>query len=498
SPLTPLPQGERGTTSAPLYIASERVPRFEAIYENRPARFDATPIVPEKERAKSWTLETALVEIVRSRIEISGPITAAFLANEMNIGIRDIDQALLTLETQGVVMRGNFSPGVSGLEWCDRRLLARIHRYTLDRLRREVEPVTAANFVRFLFSWQHVDPDSKLEGPRGVSEAVSQLQGFEIAAASWERDVLNSRVRNYDKRWLDQLSLSGEVAWGRRFPSPPNTDGKRHSGQIRNTSIGLFLHGQLDFWLALAPELPSDEAYLSSAARAVLEQVRKRGAMFFQNLTRETKRLPVEIETALGELVAYGWVTGDGFGGLRALLVSSTQRRKMRNRERESRQRYAQQRFSLVPKNRLGGGIETAGRWSLFRGDGQPDLFGEVAPDDALDTIARQLLRRWGVVFHRVLAREKGLPSWLDLLKVYRRLEARGEIRGGRFVAGFSGEQYALPEAVEHLRAIRNKPSDGILRSIGAADPLNLAGILTPGDKIAARASTQILFRDGV
>ncbi len=510
SPLTPLPQEERGTGNgdvAPLYIASERVPWFEAIYwgtdglSGRDAQttfFEPAPSVPAKERAKQWTRETALVEVVRGRIEISGPATAAHLAREMSVELKDIDQALLTLETQGVVMRGNFSPGVTELEWCDRRLLSRIHRYTLDRLRREIEPVTAANFVRFLFSWQHVDPATQLDGPRGVSEAIAQLQGFEIAAASWERDVLRSRVRGYDKRWLDQLSLSGEISWGRRFPTPPNSEGKRHSGQIRNTSIGLLLRDQHDFWLALAPALPDGEMYLSSAARAVLAQLHKRGAMFFQNLTRETKRLPVEIETALGELVAFGLVTGDGFGGLRALLVSASQRRKLRNRDRHARQSYAQQRFSIVPKNRLGGGIETAGRWSLFRGDGQPNLFGGVTPEEALETVARQLLRRWGVVFHRVLAREKGLPPWLDLLKVYRRLEARGEIRGGRFVAGFSGEQYALPEAVEHLRAIRGTAPDGTLRNIGAADPLNVAGILTPGEKIAARAATQVLFRDGV
>ena len=481
-----------------LYVASERVPWFETIFESRNPRFEPTPTVPAKERAKAVARETALVDVVRGRVEIMGPITAAGLAREMSVDVKDIDQTLLTLETQGVVMRGQFSPGVSDLEWCDRRLLSRIHRYTLDRLRREVEPVSAANFVRFLFSWQHVDPATQLDGPRGVSEAIAQLQGFEIAAASWERDVLNSRVRGYDKRWLDQLSLSGEISWGRRFPVQPNAEGKKHTGQIRNTSIGMLLREQQDFWLALAAELPGDESYLSSVARAVLEQLRKRGAMFFQHITKESRRLPVEIEKALGELVAFGLVTGDGFGGLRALLVSSTQRRKMRNRDRNARHSYTQQRFSIVPKSRLGGGIETAGRWALFRGDDQPNLFGEITPEEAIETVARQLLRRWGVVFHRVLAREKGLPQWLDLLRVYRRLEARGEIRGGRFVAGFSGEQYALPEAVEHLRAIRNKALDGTLRSIGAADPLNVAGLLTPGEKIAARAGTQILFRDGV
>ncbi len=490
---------------APLYIASERVPWFEVIVASETGRqdgggpsFEPAPRVPEKERAKTWAREDALAEIVRARMEMCGPATVSSLAREMSVESSAIDQAMLALEAQGVVMRGNFSSGATELEWCDRRLLARIHRYTLDRLRREIEPVTAAEFVRFLFSWQHVDPGARLDGPRGVTEAVAQLQGFEIAAAAWERDVLNSRVRSYDKRWLDQLSLNGEISWGRRFPAKPNAEGKRHGGQIRNAPIGLFVREQLDFWLALASELPGEEAYLSSAARAVLEQLRKRGAVFFQNLTRETKRLPVEIENALGELVAFGIVTGDGFGGLRALLVSSTQRRKMRRRQSASRHSYARQPFSIVPKNRMGDGLEAAGRWSLFRGDGQPNLFGDVTKDEVAESVARQLLRRWGVVFHRVLAREKGLPNWLDLLKVFRRLEARGEIRGGRFVAGFSGEQYAMPEAVEQLRAARDRAPDGTLTSIGAADPLNVVGILTPGEKIAARAGSRVIFRDGV
>jgi len=505
-----VPDGGTENAHAPFYIASERAPWFEAVFKEAGRRdaggtgaaFTLPPQIPEKDRAKSWTREDALSEIVRARMEILGPITAAQLAQEIAVDTAAIDQALITLETQGVVLRGNFSPGVTELEWCDRRLLARIHRYTLTRLRREIEPVTAADYLRFLFSWQHVDPAAQLEGPRGVTEAIAQLQGFEIAAAAWERDVLHSRVRGYDKRWLDQLSLSGEISWGRRFPAAPSPEGARHSGQIRNAPIGLFLRDQLDFWLALAPELPADESYLSSAARAVLEQLRKRGAVFFQNLTRETRRLPVEIENALGELVAFGLVTGDGFGGLRALLTSAAQRRKMRRRQRFLRERHPH--LSLVPKNRLGDGLETAGRWSLFRGDGQPSLFAGVTSEEATETVARQLLRRWGVVFHRMLAREKGLPPWLDLLKVYRRLEARGEIRGGRFVAGgagavgFSGEQYALPEAVEHLRAARDRARTGELTSISAADPLNLVGILTPGEKIAARASTRILFRDGL
>ena len=487
--------------SAPLYVACERAPWFSAAFES--AVFDPSPNVPERDRAKVWTREDAWVEIVRGRVELLGPLTAALLAAEMGVATAEIDTAMLALEAQGAVLRGQFSPGVAGLEWCDRRLLARIHRFTLERLRREIEPVSAGDFMRFLFVWQHAAAGAQWEGPRGVSRCIGQLQGFEIGAASWERDVLHARVKNYDRHWLDQLSLSGEISWGRRFPPKPEDDGKRHSGQVRSAPIGLFLREHLDFWLALADELPLDEAHLGSAARAVLEQLRKRGAMFFQNLVRETRRLPVEIETALGELVSAGLVTGDGFGGLRALLLPTAQRRKLRKQKHFSQRDFSgpsahSPHLHLVQKNRLSGGLESAGRWSLFRGDGQPNLFGAASPDEINEAVARQLLRRWGVVFHRLLAREKGLPQWLDLLRIYRRLEARGEIRGGRFVAGFSGEQFALPEAVERMRAVRGAETDGALISIGAGDPLNLAGIIVPGEKIAARSNTRILFCNGI
>ena len=493
----PLPEG-----GPPLYVACERAPWFSAAFEH--AHFDSAPNVPERERAKIWSREDACTEIVRGRVELLGPLTAASLAAEMRVPVSEIDKALLALESQGVVLRGHFSPGVSEQEWCDRRLLARIHRFTLDRLRREIEPVSPGDFMRFLFAWQHAASGAQLEGPRGVSECIGQLQGFEIGAASWERDVLHARIKNYERHWLDQLSLSGEISWGRRFPPKPDDDGKRHSGQVRSAPIGLFLREHADFWLALAAELPIDEAHLSSAARAVLELLSKRGAMFFQNLVRDSRRLPVEIETALGELVAAGLATGDGFGGLRALLLSSTQRRKLRKQRQFSKQRFSNSasHLHLVQRNRLSGGpnggLESAGRWSLFRGDGQPDLFGEASPDEINEAVARQLLRRWGVVFHRLLAREKGLPQWIELLRIFRRLEARGEIRGGRFVSGFSGEQYALPEAVERMRTVRAATPDNTLISIGAGDPLNLAGILLPGEKIAARSNTRILCCNGI
>jgi len=482
-----------------VYIATERVPLFESIYGA--IHLEPPVTVPERERAKAWTRENALVDALRGRMEVLGPVTIAKLAQDFDLPATDIDQAMLVLESQGGVIRGHFTPGNSSaaeIEWCDRRLLARIHRYTLDRLRREIQPVSASDYLRFLFAWQHVAPGTQLEGEHGVREAVAQLQGMEIPAVAWEREILPARVKNYQRAWLDKLSLSGSLAWGRRHPAQVQKDGGRHSGQIRHSPLGLYLSEQLEIWLALAQPLAADESHLSGAAREVLDQLRRRGAVFFQNLVRDTKRLPTDVESALGELVAYGFVTGDGFGGLRALIAPAAKKRESHRKRREMllRMRRPGNVVALPPRLKSGG-MESAGRWSLFRGDGAPGLFGAVKEEDAVEHFAKQLLRRWGVVFHRVAMRENGLPPWRDVLRVYRRMEARGELRGGRFVEGFSGEQYALPEAVESLRAIRKMPLSGALVTICGADPLNLVGILTPGEKLAARSSSRVVFRDG-
>ena len=533
-----LTQTGRATQFNNLWVATERVPQFQALFPN------VSPIppviVPQRIASASVNSKDALREIVRGRMEAIGPATTERFSGELGLPASQIEQAMVALEAQGSVLRGQFERptapkpnppapfpkregGDDGAEWCDRRLLARIHRYTLDRLRREIEPVTAAEFTRFLFAWQHLTPSTMLDGAHGVRAIVAQMQGYEIPAVAWERDILPSRVRNYERRWLDQLSQSGDVTWGRRFPAQPDAE-KKHSGLVRLSPIGLYLREDLDAWLSLAPPLPADESPLSSAARQVLAQLRQRGAVFFQNLARETRRLPIEIETALGELVSFGFVTGDGFGGLRALLIPPS-KRALTNRRDRIRAVKAALRWGLrfpnanapllapsaptapsapsqplnpaqYPGNsRVLGAMQQAGRWSLFRND--PELFGNADEAGQFELVARALLRRWGVVFHRVIARETGLPPWREILRVLRRLEARGEIRGGRFVAGFSGEQYALPEAVEQLRAIRRAPADATLISISAADPLNLAGIITPCERIAARPKTRIVYRAG-
>ncbi|HYF47920.1 MAG TPA: helicase-related protein, partial [Planctomycetota bacterium] len=491
-----------------LVVATERVPMFEAAFGggqtgmSAPQLYLDPPVqVPEKERAKSWTNLDALREIVCGRLEVSGPITVSKIAAETSLTEGEVQQGMIALESQGFALRGVFTPHANANkleEWCDRRLLSRIHRYTLDRLRSEIQPVTAAEYMRFLFEWQHVS--APLEGPQSVREIVAQLQGVDIPAVAWERDILPLRVKNYDRRWLDHLCLSGELTWGRRFPpsAAPEKKGLRMAPNVRVAPISLLLRDEADAWLALSPPPAVEIDRLSGAARQVLESLQRRGAMFFQNLVKETRRLPTEVETALGELVAAGLVSGDGFGGLRALLMKTKQRRDIQRRRRIYDARKNARLMAIIGQSsQMSASLETAGRWSLFHADAG-DLFAKPSEEQLAETVARQLLRRWGVVLHRVIARENGLPPWRDILRVLRRMEARGELRGGRFVEGFSGEQYALPEAVERLRALRKTPLSGKLVTICGADPLNLAGIILPGERVAARTKSRIVFRDGV
>jgi ATP-dependent Lhr-like helicase len=366
--------------------------------------------------------------VLRGRMEALGPVFSD-------------DPLLLQLEREGVILRVR----IDGREaWCNRRLLARIHRYTIERLRKEIEPVSAADFLRFLACWQHVDQEHTLEGPRGVADIVRQLAGFEVPAAAWEGSVLPTRVKGYRREWLDQLTLSGEVAWGRLWASG--------ASPIRTTPICLVPRDELDAWVAMSPT-PTAGAR-SSNAQALLEALSARGAMFPQELVRATKLLPTHIEMGLGELISHGLITCDSFGALRWLIVPPSRRR--------------------AP-------VTTVGRWSLFR---RSPVTGHPSP---VEFIARQMLKRTGVVFRRTLAREKQPIPWRDIARVYRTLEARGEIRGGRFVGGFGGEQFALPEAVSLLRAVRRR---GELAPVivSAGDPLNpharrtrLAGSATEG-----------------
>ena len=463
-----------------LWVAAERVPMLQAAFPD--AAFDPVVTPPERERAETWTREDAIRELVRGRLEVIGPTTAADLADVLGLPQIDIDFALAALEHEGFALRGRFSAGVEGTEWCERRLLARIHRYTLDRLRKEIEPVAAADFLRFLFKWQRLATGSRAEGPEGLAAVLDLLDGYELAAGAWESDVLPARLTDYDPLWLDGLCLSGEVAWGRLTATRTAEVGTRNRkvGPVRSTPIALFRRDRGEIWRAGNPEVDPGILPLSSTGKALLAAFESRGALFFGDLVNATGLLRTEVEKGLGELVAWGLVSSDSFAGLRALLVPSDRRRPIGPGTYRRRGRIAP--F----------GIETAGRWA--RTHARPP----VAEEQIAEAIAWQLLRRYGVVFRRLVQRETLLAPWRDVLRVYRRLEARGEIRGGRFVGGFSGEQYALPEAIGLLRSTRREHGADELIAVSGADPLNLVGILTPGNAVPAITTNRILYRDGV
>jgi ATP-dependent Lhr-like helicase len=443
-----------------LWTAAERLPLLEAVWPE--GRTETNIEVPSRHRNEAWTPEDAAREIVRGRLQASGPATAVQLGQLLGLNSGLVDAALSALEGEGFVLRGTFTPGSTEEEWCERGLLARVHRYTLNRLRKEIEAVSAADYLRFLLSWQHAAPDARMEGPEGLAAILEQLEGMEAGAAAWEADVLPVRMDGYDPSWLDQLCVSGRVTWSRR--APPTG---RASSPIRTSPIAFSRREHVQTWRFRAV---SDEPASSDAALA-LDMLQRSGACFFDDVVRETGLLPTQTQEALGELVSLGLVTADGFTGLRALLAP--------DQKRQRRGRRAAAAYSM----------EAAGRWTVL----------PQAPEDHdVESVAWALLRRWGVVFRRVIDREGDLPPWYSLLRVYRRLEAQGLIRGGRFVGGFAGEQYALPEAVTALRKARRQPKTGELVSISAADPLNLVGILTPGDRVPATPKNRILFRDGV
>jgi len=459
-----------------LWTAVERLPMLRAIYPR--SAMDPAVDVPAEFAARAWTRDAALVELVRGQLQALGPVTVATLADRLRLAAGDLDVALATLEGEGFAMRGSFTPGLHETEWCERRLLARIHRYTLERLRAEIEPLPAADYLRFLFRWQGVDADPQPEGPQALAAIIEQLEGFEAAAGSWESDILPVRTRHYDPEWLDSLCLSGRLLWMRLTPPRTPAGQDKSGGPVRNTPIALLARRQQPLWRKLAAPRHRDARRLSPRAQAAADYLADHGASFFEDLRHATGLLKSQAEESLGELVAAGLAHADSFAGLRALILPAARQRKLRHRRAVS--------F----------GIEEAGRWSAIA------LPADDAPRHDMETveaIARLLLRRYGVVFKKMLEREADfLPSWFDLLQIYRRLEARGEIRGGRFVAGFAGEQYALPEAVAGLRALRKQPVTGKLVSLSAADPLNLVGILTPGSRVPALASNRVLYRDGV
>jgi ATP-dependent helicase Lhr and Lhr-like helicase len=430
----------------------------------------------EFERARSGDLE-ALAEILRSRLELAGPVTEAALAVVLDLEASAVRAALLMLESQGSVMRGRFRGNVE--EWCDRRLLIRIHRLTRDRKRSEIVAVPPAQFMRFLFRWQRVameGRDDRREGETGLLAVLQELEGFAVPAVAWEREILPLRVRNYLPSDLDKLCAAGRIAWHR--PSETgNGDSLPAAGPVKSTPILLAGREALGHWQRGGEATDAVEG-LSARALRILESLRQHGASFFGDLVHDTGLLRADVEHGLGELVSRGRVTSDSFAGVRALITSKKRREKLR-----------QYRRPLID-------VDDAGRWSLPR-RAAASAAAPALGDPAVEHIARALLRRYGVVFRALLERESGLPPWRELFYVYRRLEARGEIRGGRLVSGFAGEQFALPEAADLLRAVsRDATPDRV--SLSAADPLNLAGLVTPGERVPALSGNRVLFEQGV
>ncbi len=441
---------DAASDTAEFWTCAERLDVARIAYPGAVAAPEIAALPPTG--ALPGTREDAFAEILRGWLESSGPLTVAEMAQRFALDTATIEYALLRLETEGQLLRGRFRPGAQGEQWCNRRVLARIHRLTLGTLRREIEPVTTAELVRFLFRWQHVAPGARLHGIDGTLHVVKQLEGYEIPAAAWETSILPARVAGYKREYLDRLCYAGDVMWGRLSPHPALApDDDKPGRKVRPTKlapIALFAREDAD---ALVTRGAGETAGLSHAAREVLEEIGRRGAPFFADIVRGTGRLAAEVEEALWQLVAAGLVTADGFDALRSLI--------------DAKRRLGEKGLRARPRS-------SSGRWTL--------LASETERIDS-DAFARRLLARWGVVFRDVVARESLAPPWRELLAALRRMEARGEIRGGRFVAGYVGEQFALPEALDALRAARRSGSDADVVDVGAYDPLQLAGALLPG-----------------
>jgi ATP-dependent helicase Lhr and Lhr-like helicase len=459
------------TQGRQYWVAAERAVVFATIFPD--TRFE-TDVANLGQRVPS--AHDALLTYVTGWMSHIGPTTASALAHRLGVEASEAEKALLRMEASGSVLRGRFTDTAVGeAEWCDRRLLARIHRLTVATLRQQVEPVTPARFMGWLLRWQHVAPASQVLGERATLEVLRQLQGFEIPANAWERQVLARRVADYDSRWLDQLCLTGAVGWGRLSPHPATIEASDGNSRRRviPTSVApitFFVREEADW---MQPHQSTTEAQgLSSVARQILEYLRQRGASFFADIVRATGKLKAEIETGLWELVAAGLVTADGFDNLRSLI--DPKRRAGQGSGRAARPRHS------------------AGRWAILHTD------SGIERERAVEATCWMLLKRYGVVFRDLLARESNLPKWRDLQVAFRRLEARGEIRGGRFVDGFLGEQFALPIAVESLRSSRRLPASGEIVTISAADPLNLVGIIVPGERVPAISGRTVSYRDGV
>ena len=472
-----------------VWVSAERLALFMYLYPDASGSPEINSLPAEIDLTDEQTdSQKVLTEIIRSRLESLGPVTAESLAKPLALTGTQIDQCLLALEQEGFVIRGQFSQQQQ-VEWCERRLLARIHRYTVKRLRSEIEAVSPADFMRFLFSWQRVT--DRGEGIEALSDIIDQLEGFAIPAKLWEQSILPARLDTYMTSWLDTLCITGRINWLRKTLSDSKIDNKdktRASTTVSNTPICLINRKFVQVWKQFYKEKNGQSNKLSASAIKIKQQLERHGASFFEDLLHSTGLLRTQLESGLAELVNQSLITSDSFAGLRALLLPASKKSSSRQKSRL--------------KRALSSGFENAGRWSLLKMPVQTNQTNNVLHSDSywidIEYIANSLLKRYGVIFRKLLERESALPPWRDLLYVLRRMEARGEIRGGRFVDGFSGEQFALSEAVKLIRQVKKEEPNEDLVAISASDPLNLTGLITPGQKIHAKTTNRILYRNGI
>lgn len=446
--------------AARIVVAAETLPLWQAAHPNGNV---APALAVPARNARKWEFHEAIIELVRGQLEARGPIFETQLAKSLVLGSAEVSSALASLESEGFAFRLSTAKSAAENQWCERRLLARIHRYTLDRLRKQIEPVSAAAYMRFLCDWQCLNAASQRAGSEGLVAVIEQLQGIEAPFDAWDTSILPARLKDYEPGMLDALCMTGRVSWARRDLSEKTT-----SPKVANFTFAA--RRDLKFWLDPEAKTPHPD----SRCAHVLEVMGDLGPSYFDDIAEESALLPSQLQTILRELCASGWTHGDGCAGLRAMRVPES-RKRARRRSRSSHH------------------AQLAGRWSALRRPAEQD-FEET--DKTVQTIVRALLRRWGVLFRAVVSRERNLPPWRELLRVLRRLEARGEVRGGRFVAGFAGEQYALPEAVTPLRRARKQRS-GEQIVVSVHDPLNLVGLILPGEKIPRIGEGRITIVDG-
>lgn len=459
-----------------LWVSAERLPQFRAIYPD--GDYDPSLQLPDELNRQDWQRDQALIEVIRSRLAVCGPVQPQLLAEHLALDSALIQRFFETLENEGYVLRGHFSGNGEITEWCERRLLARIHRYTIKSLRKQIEPVCTADFMRFLFRWQRLHPDYRMKGAEALTAIVKQVEGFETSASAWEGDIFGARIDGFEIHWLDDLCRSGKVIWSRLSPAANGV------GPIKSSPLAFFPRRHWNIWHALQP--PRSDPKLTSTSQCVFEILSSQGALFFDELQDQSRLLKTHLEESLAELVMKGLISCDSFLGLRIMLLPEQKKR-----------------GRLKPLFNM----EDAGRWAVLKKQtGQVTDSERVLPQHQetgqqlkyLEHSARVLLNRYGVIFRALLTRESLAPAWYDLLHVYRRLEDRDEVRGGRFVSAQYGEQFALPEAVEALRKVRKEQDDSTYTVVNASDPLNLVGIVMPGGKITAHPGTRILFQGGV